>query len=531
MGMTYLWFGKEEIIMEKDRQMLCPPNISILQYLRRKKVDIPVYCGGNGTCGKCIIKLVSGSLPVTISDKNRFTEKELQEGYRLACKAIPRQSVWIEYGTRPKMQIMTAKIEHAEEIDIAHSFGVGIDIGTTTIAMALVDRDTGKTVYTDGIENHQKLFGADVVSRILSANQGHLEELKQMVREDIKTLFAKMGEQYPALFEGKTDEAADRGITDVAIAGNTTMIHLLLGYSCEGLGAVPFSPVTLGGEELLLGDLMEMEKDKLKQSQIKVHILPGISTYVGADITAGILAYDLQNSDKTSFFLDLGTNGEMAMIKNGKIFVASTAAGPALEGGNLSCGVGSVCGAISTVQIQGQEVKYGTIGNETPTGLCGTGVVELMAELLNAGIVDVTGKLEDNYFENGFPVAEHNSQNIVLTQQDIRELQLAKGAIRAGIETLLDLSHTTYEEIDTLYISGGFGTFLKPEYAGAIGLIPKQLIAKSVAVGNSSLAGTIRYLLATDSRKQLEKIVRISSEEFLGDSEKFQNLFVENMNF
>lgn len=517
--------------MEKNGQILCPANIGVLQYLRIKGIDIPAYCGGNGTCGKCVIKVISGNLQITPSDRERFTEQELQEGFRLACKAMPRQSVWIAYPNKTKMQIVTAGITQEKHIDETHRFGVGIDIGTTTIALALVDKDTGKIVYTDGIENHQKIFGADVVSRILSANQGHLEELKQIVREDIRTLFDRMKGHYPALFERKIRDAADRGITDVAIAGNTTMIHLLLGYSCEGLGAVPFSPVTLGGEELLLGDLLEWGKDKLRQFPIKVHILSGISTYVGADITAGILAYDLQNSDKISFFLDLGTNGEMAMIKNGKIFVASTAAGPALEGGNLSCGVGSVQGAISTVSIQGQEVKYGTIGNESPTGLCGTGVVELMAELLNAGIVDVTGKLEDDYFENGFPVAEHDGQKIVLTQQDIRELQLAKGAIRAGIETLLDLSHTTYEEIDTLYISGGFGTFLRPEYAGTIGLIPKQLIAKSVAVGNSSLAGTVWYLLAPDSREQLEKIVRISSEEFLGDSEKFQKLFVENMNF
>ena len=471
-----------EIIIKAGEQMnlkkriICPANINILKYLQLQKIIISSPCGGNGTCGKCKIRLIAGNLMPSETDRKFFKEEELKSGYRLACTAVPRQNVLIEY-KMPSDEADVISMDITDEVpDLTHRFGIAIDIGTTTIAVALADIDDEKVIYADGITNHQNIYGADVVSRVVAANSGHLKELQGIIKKDILEIVERICKKYGGISEK---------ICDIVISANTTMQHFLQGYSCEGLGSFPFNPISLGGETYEFNLLFENTKDILPNA--KVRILKGISTYVGADITSG---------------------------------------------GNLSCGVGSIGGAICGVKYDNNEFIYQTINDLEPAGICGTGVIELISVLLENGIINNTGNLSEEYFERGFEINTLKGIKLVLTMGDIREFQLAKGAIRAGIDTLLKRAGLKYLDIDKVYISGGLGTRLKPQAAGAVGLIPGELIDSAISIGNSSLQGAVLSLYnPQECNDKIEQIIGISQEDFLGNDEEFRNNFIESMNF
>ena len=230
--------------------------------------------------------------------------------------------------------------------------------------------------------------------------------------------------------------------------------------------------------------------------------------------------------------IDLGTNGEMAIGNRERILVTSTAAGPAFEGGNISCGMGSVPGAICQVQISGTEVSCGTIGDRPPVGLCGTGVIETACELLKAELIDETGMLDEDYFDDGFVLAKTPSgEEISFTQKDVREIQLAKAAVRAGLETLMLRYGVTYDDIDTLYLAGGFGFHLNLEKAAAIGLIPEELLDRAKAVGNSSLGGAAVWLTEPGAAERMERIIAVSEEIPLASDKDFNQFYMDSMFF
>ncbi|MDD4112323.1 MAG: ASKHA domain-containing protein, partial [Herbinix sp.] len=309
-------------------------------------------------------------------------------------------------------------------------------------------------------------------------------------------------------------------IKKIVISGNTTMIHLLMGYPCDGLGSYPFTPVNLGLINTFTDDLFDIA------NRIPVMILPGISVFVGADITAGLLANGIDREDKPCLFIDLGTNGEMAVGNRDKILVTSTAAGPAFEGGNISCGIGSVSGAICHVTFEKGQLSYDTINAQPAVGICGTGVIELVSELLDEGIIDWTGLLMDPYFDEGYEIA-----GMKFIQKDIRELQMAKSAIRAGVDILVGRFGISYEQIDKVYIAGGFGYHLDIDKAINIGLLPKALVNKARAVGNTSLSGAIDALIDSDANARMNHIVSTSEEIHLSNEEDFNDLFVKYMSF
>ena len=312
-----------------------------------------------------------------------------------------------------------------------------------------------------------------------------------------------------------------------------------MGYSCEGFSHYPFCAKTLELEEFIWkhpsGIPLCLEKQAIVWKELpfapKVTLLPGISPFVGADITAGLYVCHVLSESQPVFFLDLGTNGEMALWKNQKLFVTSTAAGPAFEGGNIKWGMGSIPGAISAVKIENNLPFVQTIGDKQPEGLCGTGVIETVAELLRAGILDETGKLDDSCFREGYPLAQtKDSTWIRFTQQDVREIQMAKAAIRAGIETLLHRSNTSYDEIGKVYLAGGFGYYLNIEKAAAIGLLPKEFLSKTVSAGNTSLKGALLYL-AEQKKDKLWQIQDAAKEIPLAKDERFMELYLKYMAF
>ena len=470
---------------------------SILQALQVQGEYILAPCGGNGTCGKCRVRFVQDPPAPSQADRKVLTEAEISEGVRLACRtaAVQGAVIEIEAGDEKQMDVasgfalkgargagpgkktpeqgesgQTHRNPAAEQKIPANSEGkiaAAVDIGTTTI----------------------------VISRMEASNQGKGGLLQKSIRADLDLLREELG------------LAQD---TRMVISGNSTMEHLLQGLSCETLGVAPYTPVDIS--------LHEYEN---------MTILSGISTFVGADIVSGIVACGIDQSEEICILVDLGTNGEMAIGNRDRIISASTAAGPAFEGGNISCGVAGIPGAVSSVEITDGEAQVETIGGLPPVGLCGTGVLETVYELLKEELVDETGLLDDDYFDDGFPVAE----GIVFTNKDVREIQLAKSAVRAGLEVLLEEYGTDYDQIGTLYIAGGFGQKINLEKAVGIGLLPEELLDRMVPVGNSSLAGAVMAACDPSVLERMRVVGENAEETALAENPLFSDLYMDNMFF
>lgn len=480
-------------------------GLSILEQLQNRGIFLPADCGGNGTCGKCLIRFVKNPPEPTPKEKKFVSEKKLEQGWRLACETRLEGEFEIEFDqsedeivAQTEFQIRNGSDVPEEEPEDAGGEGtmIAVDIGTTTVAASLVDTAQNKVLDTRTCINHQRSFGADVISRIKASNEGDKEKLKSLIREDLAELTRRLGQ--------------DPETIRTVISGNTTMQHLLEGLSCETLGVAPYTPVDIS-----------LHEDGL------FTLLPGISTYVGADIVSGIIACGMDQSDEVCILIDLGTNGEMAIGNKDRILVASTAAGPAFEGGNITCGVAGIPGAISSVEINDGTVTFETIGGKEPVGLCGTGVLEVMYELLKEELVDETGCMDEEYFDDGFPV----SDAVVFTEKDVREVQLAKSAIRAGAETLIKEYGVDYGQVRALYLAGGFGQKINLKKAAGIGLLPEELLERTEAVGNSSLAGAVLYAKNPAARERFVRVSDKAEEVSLTGNPFFNDLYMEHMMF
>lgn len=528
---------------------------NVLHALQEAGEYVAAYCGGNGTCGKCRVRFIHSAPAPTEAESQFFTEEELAKGWRLACMTetegpvtieLPEEAgentmeaetrFYLEEGHRthpesdgasnvPAAEVSdgTSNAPAAEVLDgvsnapaaevsgsvseperkagkgarssAVPSAAVAIDIGTTTLAASLVDTESQEVLRTVTSVNHQRAFGADVISRMEASNQGKGEQLRQCIRKDIHELLTQLSVQED---------------TPLVIAGNTTMGHLLQGYSCETLGVAPYTPVDLS----------------LHQTE-NMTLLPGISTFVGADIVSGVIACGMDQSDAVNLLVDLGTNGEMVLGNRQRIIATSTAAGPAFEGGNISCGVAGIAGAISTVDITDGQAKIQTIGNQPPVGLCGTGVLETVYELLKEEIIDEVGNPSDAFLEQGLALAP----GVTFTIGDVREVQLAKAAIRAGIEVMLAEYGITYAEVAHVYLAGGFGQKVNIQKAVGIGLFPEKLSGKVIAVGNSSLAGAVLYAKNPTLGERFRAVAETTGEIALAENRLFNDLYVEHMFF
>lgn len=562
-------------------------NKTILELLREQGEYLDAPCSGKGTCGKCciIIEETRKTDPPKQREKEVFTERELEEGWRLSCMTVPTDDLYVcipeirenqiqvqmEFVRNTKMEsdvqattvICENKIEDRaqigsdgeikpENMDTEKSvYGIAIDIGTTTLAAELISLTDGICLKTASSVNHQRAYGADVISRIRAAASGDAEKLRESILKDVRNLAE-------TLLAGQDENVLN--VSKIVIAGNTTMIHLLLGYSCVGLGAAPFTPVNLAPEDMTWGELNgeyeeTRESGDAKESGVardgsdarehgyvrecghtginqttKVQIMPGISAFVGGDITAGMMGCGMR-PDKCEMLIDIGTNGEMVLAAGDHFLVSSVAAGPAFEGGNISCGMPGVPGAVCRAVLFGKNnMVTKTIGNKPAIGLCGTGIIDVMYELVRHHIVDTQGILGEPWFEKGFPVVPGK---IYFTQEDIRQVQMAKAAICAGLEVLLQKSNISYEQIKKVYVAGGFGMGLDMEKALGIGLLPMGLRGKLTPVGNSALEGAARCLTHSkeSSDMQPQEIAAISHEINLADTPEFQELYLKHMQF
>ena len=360
-----------------------------------------------------------------------------------------------------------------------------------------------------------------MLSRISASNGGKKWEMQRCIRQDLQKLIRELLQK---------EKITEQQIQRIVIAGNTTMCHLLRGFSCETLGVAPFLPVDLSWMEGSAADFLGM-----KELDTKVVILPGISAFVGADITAGIAKMNMHRSEGYHLLLDIGTNGEMVLGNCRHMYVTSTSAGPAFEGGNISCGMASIPGVISHVFMEetgkaGFQVIGETDGEnkkQQAIGICGTGMIDLVYELREHQMIDEHGTYSDLYFDTGYELAE----KVKFTQNDIRELQMAKAAIRAGVDILVKKAGITFDEVDDCYLAGGFGTKIDIKKAAGIGLIPKELEMKTIPAGNTVLAGTKEVLLGRISKEELEKIQTMADVINLAEENDFEELYLSYMDF
>lgn len=510
------------VLKESTHVIRCNAKESLLGALRKHKLYSSAACGGTGKCGKCKVQFREGVIEATYADRTHFSQSELDKGMRLACQAFPMEdcTITLHFQDESTFEILTdSTFFDAPAAQLPQErYAIAVDIGTTTIAAALVGLESRLPAAFYTTLNRQRMYGADVISRILASNEGKKEQLQKSIREDILLCIRNLVE------ENKIDK---RHIEKMVLAGNTTMGHLLRGYPCTSLGVSPFTPVSTAQEEHSFGEMLDSD-----YLECTVILFPGISTFVGGDIVSGLLSCGFPAEEKTALFIDLGTNGEMAVGNKNKILATSTAAGPAFEGGNILWGTGSVKGAICSVTIDGDNVHTETIGNGQPAGICGTGIIEVMAELLKTGIIDETGLLEDRYFKTGFPLAmTADGEQILVTQRDVREIQLAKSAVRAGIEVLLKRYGKAYGDIDTVWLAGGFGVKIDQNKAIAIGMIPEEFRGKIRAVGNSSLSGAIRYCIEESESVGIVQIVANAAEINLSNDKDFNQLYVDYMFF
>lgn len=484
---------------------------SLLSALQENAVYLESPCGGSGICGKCEIELICGDIQPSKEDKKFFTEHDLLKGKRLSCTAYPKDNCIIRIKNTDKT-ICTCDsnkqnvLEHSKTIPCV----IAIDLGTTTIAMQAINASTKETMNTICIVNHQRQFGLDVISRIKASNDGNSKNLQHSIQEDLTQGIKKLTNNYSL------------DIKNIVIAANTTMIHLLCGYSCKTLGALPF---TSDHTQTITTSVRKLLPEV--QYNCSVQILPSICAFVGADIVADLLTCNFLEKKEISVLVDLGTNGEIAIGNMDSILVTSSAAGPAFEAGNIANGCASIEGAITTIKIKDKNIdSIQTINNKKPLGICGTGAISIVAELLRNDLLDETGLLDDESFEEGFPIFE----NIILSQKDIREIQLSKSAVRAALESLLQEYGIAYNDIETVYLAGAFGHALSIHDAITIGLFPKELEPKIISIGNSSLEGA-RIVAIGKELEQAKKIQSISKEVNLVKNPSFTENFMKYITF
>ncbi|MDR1068746.1 MAG: ASKHA domain-containing protein [Clostridiales Family XIII bacterium] len=485
---------------------------NLLTCLREAGLPVRADCGGAGTCGKCRV-LVDGkpalacqtilTREITVALPEMAGDEELSAGKNDLLTARQVAAGAARGGSAPDG---FAAVSVGGE---APCF-IAIDLGTTTIAVSLIDRARGSVLSSASFLNPQCAYGADVISRI-NASLDDSSALSALVRERLAGEMASMMQ--------KTGVGRD-GLGRIVVAGNTTMSYLLLGLPCRSLGFAPFKPAYPAGGYYEAGSLFGAEF-----SDVKCLVMPYLSAFVGGDITAGLLSADHRDD---YFIIDMGTNGELASLTDGRLLCSSTAAGPAFEGVNLSCGMGGTAGAVSRVWLDSGEIRFATIGGKTPVGICGSGVLDIIACLIRAGAMRANGKLDESH-----PLVADKrvviAGQVVFTQKDVREFQLAKSAIRSGIEILL--AETGGVVPNCVLLAGGFGQHLDPESAFVTGLLPALLRGRVTAAGNTSLAGAIRVGFDPSLLERADDYRKISREINLATHPNFSDMFMNFMRF
>ena len=560
--------------------------MNILEYLRSKNIgNIPSPCGGKGTCGKCRVTIVN--------DKNGKNDKigtEITRRQVLACQTEYEEGMTIilpDQYSENDMAIVDTVInpatvsgkmtENAQEAcdNGKEELATACDIGTTTVACHLLSLKTGRALVTTAYPNIQRSYGADVISRIEAAKSDKLEEMRAAITGQIQQM----------INECLSRCGRENGrIHKLVIAGNTVMCHLFTGLSPESIGRSPFMPQEYFGRNYKGGELGFANVDD-------IYIMPAVSGYVGGDITSDMLYIDMhkttaciQNTgvpksdttgqdiltanelqqnrlehdkqdtgkfvqrEKEMLILDIGTNGEMVLGKSNDYTCCATAAGPAFEGAEIELGMSAVSGAISRVWIENDQIQVEVIGADrekgqtaTAKGICGSGLIDALYVFLSLGLIDETGRIKTHrqvpykYHRYLGDDEEENdciflTDEVYITQDDIRKLQLAKGAVAAGIAVLMQARGLKCDDIGQVFIAGGFGSVLDKHSAAGIGMIPAELVDRTVAIGNAAAGGAMIAAINPNAEKRLDEIAKSMKYIELSSDKNFSDEYIRQMN-
>lgn len=581
----------------------CQAGKTLLDCARDLGVELVNICGGEGTCGSCVVQVLAGELsPVTDAEREFLSEEELAQGYRLACRASPasgcKVSVPVESLTTPqrtqvegqempvapepvarsyRLAMTPPSLEDpgadaervAKALEALHGIsgitfdgsvlrslsnilrenawqvkvvlynrecvavlpqaqpvlGLAVDLGTTKIALYLLDLETGQTLATRGIMNPQIAYGEDIITRMAATQKdpemtGRFQSLVVHAFNAAMTEMCKECRQEPGQ------------IVNLVVVGNTAMHHLLLGLPVRQLGRAPYVPA--------ISSALEVKASQLGltcSAGATVHLLPIIAGYVGADHVAMLVAAGMQAKAGVVLAIDIGTNTEICLANHGSFCSLSTASGPAFEGAHIKHGMRAARGAIERFQIIDGKNRVQTIEDAPPTGLCGSGILDVLAQLCIHGMVNAQGKLLDHPLMRGegkeleyvVTSGSEGGSEVTFTQKDVEQLQLAKGAIRTGIEVLLARNGLSKDDIDEIILAGAFGTYLDVNSAIAIGLLPDIPREKIHQVGNAAGMGAKLALVSGAKRQEAKELAKIVRYIELAGDPGFMRLFAKAM--
>lgn len=470
-------------------------------------VEFP--CGGRGTCRRCKVRVLKGALRVTPEDAAGLSPAELEQGVRLGCEASAEGDLTLELA---QWESSILADDRPFEFTPREGLGVAVDLGTTTLVAQLLDMRTGFVLGVRSALNPQARHGADIMSRVDFATSGHgQKELEKLIRQQIGHMIHELVPM------AKVDESL---LHEVVLVGNTAMHHLFCGIPIEPLAHYPFEPTHDGLRQFAAADLGWRFKGKPT-----VRFMPCLGSFVGSDILAGILATRLHHSPYLVGLIDLGTNGEIVIGDRERMLCASTAAGPAFEGAKISMGMRAATGAISEVKVVDGQFRCRVLGGSRVRGICGSGLVDAVAAALDLGRIGASGRLADQ----GAPLLL--DPPVFLTQEDVRELQLAKGAIAAGLRILLEKWGANEGELTCIYLAGAFGNYINLASARRIGLLnyPAEKIRPS---GNTALLGAKIALFSDHGNASEYARIRAKMEHVpLNTDPKFQDIYAEEMIF
>ncbi|MEI7885215.1 MAG: ASKHA domain-containing protein [Clostridia bacterium] len=590
-------------LINKKKKAIYTTEKHLLTALIEQKIFVDNPCSGRGLCGKCKIRIIEGEVSSLTETELKFLSgKEIDSGIRLSCQLTPKSDLIIEVlqsekkvravtrgylpnftksttvqkilielkkpkiedktsyeevfmslagATIKDLQLIkklptiagkyTAIIYNGELLKIEAGdtrqqlYGMAIDIGTTTVVIALVDLNSGEEIDIESTINAQNIFGLDVLTRITYVHEFGLEAIVKLQDAIVLSLNSMIDDLCERNFIAK------ERVYEITVAANTTMLHMLLGVNPISIGQAPFTPTFLKSKSIFAYEI------GLKISQeTKLYLLPCVSAYIGADIIAGVYVAELVKKAGNVLFIDIGTNGEIVLSSKGHITACSCAAGPALEGMNISNGMRASNGAIEDLSITSAGINLIVIGGEKPEGLCGSGILATIRELVNNGFLKRNGALkkntdfaEDDYRKRMFKndgrkkavVLIENPKEILITQGDIRQVQLAKGAILSGFYALLQQAGIEMDNLDQIIVAGGFGAHLPTTSLIGAGILPKIVEEKVSYIGNSAKTGAYIALLSKKARKEMEDLSREIDYIELGTLPGYNNLFMDCLDF
>ena len=604
------------VFLPQSRSAVVHSHTTLLEAATAAGVYLEGPCGGKGTCGKCRVIARGDLSEITEEERKHLSSKEIEAGFRLGCMArvlgdveveIPRATGMLTQqildtgvgrsvppspdvkkhylildppsleDQRTDLERVVAALPEEEQSGVSlgflreapyilrendfkitaalsdgrlisleggdtteENYGIAFDIGTTTVVGYLMDLNTGQDLATSSIMNSQSAYGGDVIARmgyVIDHSDG-LEILNRAITDGLNELIDEL------VRKGGIDR---RNIYGVTVAGNTCMHHLFLKIDPRNIAPLPFVPV--------VRDPIKVQAHNLGlqvHPSAEIYMLPNIAGYVGADIVADILASGLCESKEPKLLVDIGTNGEIVLSAAGRVVACSTAAGPAFEGARISQGMRGATGAVDRVVFD-EDVRYTTIDGVKPRGICGSGLLDLIAEMLRFGVIDPMGRIVDRGAaeksagpeiteriteeEGGHRftvIKEDESEDgrpIYLTQRDVRELQLAKGATRTGIELLLKDLNIEKEDLSEILLAGAFGTYLRKESAVAVGMMPPIEIRRIRSIGNAAGEGAKLALISEQERKKTRKIMDQVEYVELSSRLDFTDELMEQMTF